>query len=67
MGFKVLHGILLPVGCWRVPISKFKEAMEWETRILTEVDSRGWINLLPFSDGMDAYDRYFGKAETRLR
>jgi hypothetical protein len=38
MGFQVLHGI---VDClWDIgePISKFKEAVERETRILTDVD-----------------------------
>jgi hypothetical protein len=43
MGFEVLHGI---VDClWVVgePISKFKEVVEREARILTAVDSYDWI------------------------
>ena len=64
MGFEVLHGI---VDClWVVgePISKFKEAVEKETGILTEVDSYDWITFLPMSDGAGAYNRYFGRLNT---
>jgi DNA polymerase I len=64
MGFEVLHGI---VNClWVVgePISKFKEAVERETGILTEVDSYDWIAFLPMSDGTGAYNRYFGRLNT---
>ena len=64
MGFKVLHGI---VDClWVVgePISKFKEAVEKETGILTEVDTYDWIAFLPMSDGTGAYNRYFGRLNT---
>ena len=46
------------------PISKFKEAVESETGILTEVDSYDWITFLPMSDGMGAYNRYFGRLNT---
>jgi DNA polymerase I len=63
-GFKVLHGI---VDClWVVgePISVFKEAVEKETGILTEVDSYDWITFLPMSDGGGAYNRYFGRLDT---
>jgi DNA polymerase I len=51
MGFEVLNGI---VNCrWVVgeTISKFKEAVERETGILTEVDTCDWIAFLPMSDG----------------
>jgi DNA polymerase I len=61
MGFEVLHGI---VDClWVVgePISAFKEAVERETGILTEVDTYDWITFLPMSDGGGAYNRYFGR------
>jgi DNA polymerase I len=64
MGFEVLHGI---VDClWVVgePISKFKEAVESETGILTVVDTYDWITFLSMSDGMGAYNRYFGRLNT---
>jgi DNA polymerase I len=51
MGFEVLHGI---VDClWVVgePMSVFKEAVERETGILTEVDTYDWVTFLPMSDG----------------
>jgi DNA polymerase I len=60
MNFEVLHGI---VDClWVVgePISMFKEAVERETGILTEVDSYDWITFLPMADGSGAYNRYTG-------
>jgi DNA polymerase I len=46
------------------PISAFKEAVERETGILTEVDSYDWITFLPMSDGTCAYNRYFGRLNT---
>jgi len=64
MGFEVLHGI---VDClWVVgePISRFKEAVERETGILTEVDSYDWIAFLPMLNGTSAYNRYFGRLNT---
>ena len=64
MGFEVLHGI---VDCLRVigePISVFKEAVERESGILTEVDTYDWITFLPMSDGGGAYNRYFGRLNT---
>jgi DNA polymerase I len=64
MGFEVLHGI---VDClWVVgePISSFKEAVERNTGILTEVDTYDWITFLPMSDGSGAYNRYFGRLDT---
>ena len=64
MDFEVLHGI---VGClWVIgePISVFKEAVEKETGILTEVDTYDWIAFLPMSDGTGAYNRYFGRLNT---
>ena len=64
MGFEVLHGI---VDClWVVgePIADFKEAVERETGILTEVDSYDWIAFLPMADGSGAYNRYFGRLDT---
>ena len=46
------------------PISVFKEAVEKETGILTEVDTYDWITFLPMSDSTGAYNRYFGKLNT---
>jgi hypothetical protein len=54
IGFKVLHGIVDNV-VWE-SISRFKEAMERKTSILTEVDS---YDCLPMSNGT-AYNRYTG-------
>jgi len=53
----------LPVGHRRA-YSVFKEAVEKETGILTEVDTYDWITFLPMSDGGGAYNRYFGRLNT---
>jgi len=42
----------------------FKEAVEKETGILTEVDTYDWITFLPISDDTGAYNRYFGRMNT---
>jgi DNA polymerase I len=42
----------------------FKEAVEKETWILTEVDTYDWITFLPMSDGGEAYNRYSGRLNT---
>jgi DNA polymerase I len=60
MGFEVLHGIVDCLWVKGEPISSFKEAVERETGILTEVDSYDWIAFLPMADGSGAYNRYFG-------
>ena len=41
-----------------------KEAVEKQTGILTEVDTYDWITFLPMSDGIGAYNRYFGRLNT---
>jgi len=64
MGFEVLHGIVDCLWVRGEPISKYKELVETETGILTEVDSYDWIAFLPMSDGFGAYNRYFGKLTT---
>jgi DNA polymerase I len=61
MGFEVLHGIVDCLWVIGEPISAFKEAVERETGILTEVDTYDWITFLPMSDGGGAYNRYFGR------
>ena len=64
MGFEVLHGIVDCIWVIGEPISVFKEAVERETGILTEVDTYDWITFLPMSDGRGAYNRYFGRLNT---
>ena len=64
MGFEVLHGIVDCLWVIGEPISAFKEAVEKETGILTEVDTYDWITFLPMSDGGGAYNRYFGRLNT---
>jgi DNA polymerase, archaea type len=64
MGFEVLHGIVDCLWVIGEPISEFKEAVERETGILTELDSYDWITFLPMADGSGAYNRYFGRLDT---
>jgi len=64
MDFQVLHGIVDCLWVIGEPISSFKEAVEKETGILTEVDSYDWIAFLPMADGSGAYNRYFGRLNT---
>jgi DNA polymerase, archaea type len=64
MDFEVLHGIVDCLWVIGEPISAFKEAVERETGILTEVDSYDWITFLPMADGSGAYNRYFGRLDT---
>jgi hypothetical protein len=47
VGFEVLHGIVDCLWVIGKPISVFKEAVERETGILTEVDSYDWITSCP--------------------
>jgi DNA polymerase, archaea type len=63
-GFEVLHGIVDCLWVIGEPTSAFKEAVERETGILTEVDSYDWITFLPMFDGSGAYNRYFGGSNT---
>ncbi|MGD0951830.1 MAG: hypothetical protein ABR985_05475 [Methanotrichaceae archaeon] len=64
MGYEVLHGIVDCLWVIGEPISVFKQAVEKETGILTEVDTYDWITFLPMSDGTGAYNRYFGRLNT---
>jgi len=61
LNFQVLHGIVDCLWVKGEPISSFKEAVEKETGILTEVDSYDWIVFLPLADGLGAYNRYYGR------
>ena len=62
--FWVLRGIVDCLWVIGEPISRFKEAVEMETGILTEVDSYDWITFLPMADGSGSYNRYFGRLDT---
>jgi len=64
MDFQVLHGIVDCLWVIGESIASFKEAVERETGILTEVDSYDWIVFLPMADGSGAYNRYFGRQNT---
>ena len=64
MNFEVLHGIVDCLWVKGEPISSFKETVERETGILTEVDTYDWIAFLPMADGSGAYNRYFGRLST---
>ena len=64
MGFEVLHGIVDCLWVIGAPISVFKEAVERETKILTDWDTYDWITFLHMSDGGCAYNRYFGRLNT---
>ena len=64
MNFRVLHGIVDCLWVIGEPIASFKDAVEKETGILTEVDSYDWIVFLPMEDGSGAYNRYFGRLGT---
>ena len=64
MDFQVLHGIVDCLWVIGESIASFKEAVERETGILTEVDSYDWIAFLPMADGSGAYNRYFGRLDT---
>ena len=64
MDFIVLHGIVDCLWVIGEPILKYKEAVEQETGILTEVDTYDWIAFLPMCDGSGSYNRYFGRLDT---
>ena len=64
MRLEVLHGIVDCLWVRGEGIVGFKEAVEGETGILTEVDSYDWIAFLPMADGSGAYNRYFGRQDT---
>ena len=61
MGFDVLHGIVDCLWVRGGDRESFKEVVERETGILTEMDSYDWIVFLPMADGSGAYNRYFGR------
>ncbi len=64
MDFQVLHGIVDCLWVIGESIASFKDAVERETGILTEVESYDWIAFLPMADGSGAYNRYFGRLDT---
>lgn len=60
-GLDVLHGIVDCLWVRGGDTESFKEVVERETGILTEMDSYDWIVFLPMADGCGAYNRYFGR------
>jgi DNA polymerase I len=64
MGLEVLHGIVDCLWVRGDGLQGFKEAVEEETGILTEMDDYDWIVFLPQADGSGAYNRYFGRLFT---
>lgn len=64
MGLEVLHGIVDCLWVRGGSASSFKEAVERETGILSEVEAYDWIAFLPMADGSGAYNRYFGRLDT---
>jgi DNA polymerase I len=64
MGLEVLHGIVDCLWVKGGDARRFKEAVEKETGILTELDEYDWIAFLPMTDGSGAYNRYFGRLGT---
>lgn len=72
MGLEVLHGIVDCLWVRGGRVSSFKEAVERETGIPSEVEDYDWIAFLPMADGSGAYNRYFGrlsngKAKMKIR
>ena len=64
MGLEVLHGIVDCLWVRGGDAEGFKEVVERETGILTEMDSYDWIVFLPMADGSGSYNRYFGRLST---
>ncbi|VVB71855.1 DNA polymerase 1 [uncultured archaeon] len=64
MDKEVLHGIVDCLWVRGGDLQGFKEAVEKETGILTEMDAYDWIVFLPQADGSGAYNRYFGRLST---
>jgi hypothetical protein len=66
MDFEVLHGIVdCLCGDKGEPISAFKEAVETEIGILTEVDSYDWITFLHMADRSRSLQPLFWQAGYR--
>ena len=61
MDLEVLHGIVDCLWVKGGDATKFKERVEAETGIGTELDPYDWIVFLPLADGFGAYNRYFGR------
>jgi len=64
MGLQILHGIVDCLWVQGEAVPGFKEAVERETGILTELDCYDWIAFLPMADGTGAYNRYFGRLDS---
>lgn len=58
---EVLHGIVDCLWIRGKRIEEFKEKVEREIVIPTEIEEYDWIVFLPMEDGSGAYNRYFGR------
>ncbi|MEM2943671.1 MAG: type B DNA-directed DNA polymerase [Methanomassiliicoccales archaeon] len=70
MGMDVLHGIVDCLWVKGENVETFREAVEKEIEIPTEIEEYSWIVFLPMEDGSGAYNRYFGRlsnGEMKLR
>ncbi|MDH7509187.1 MAG: type B DNA-directed DNA polymerase [Methanomassiliicoccales archaeon] len=61
MGLEVLHGIVDCLWIRGEGVEGFKERVEREIVIPTEIEEYDWIVFLPMEDGSGAYNRYFGR------
>jgi DNA polymerase I len=61
MGFKVLHGIVDCLWVQGSPVAELQERVNYETKLLTEIEHFTWIVFLPLNDGLGAYNRYYGR------
>ncbi|NTV27754.1 MAG: DNA polymerase I, partial [Methanothrix sp.] len=61
MDLEVLHGIVDCLWVRGGDTESFKEVVEKDIGILTEMDFYNWIVFLPMADGCGAYNRYFGR------
>lgn len=61
MDLEVLHGIVDCLWIRGERIEEFKEKVEREIVIPTEIEEYDWIVFLPMEDGSGAYNRYFGR------
>ncbi len=64
-GLEILHGIVdcLWVKGDAIEVEKFKQDVEKETGLLTDIDHYDWIVFLPMADETGAYNRYYGRVD----
>ncbi|MFO7967433.1 MAG: type B DNA-directed DNA polymerase [Archaeoglobaceae archaeon] len=63
---EILHGIVdcLWVKGDEIEVKSFKQEVERETGLLTDLDHYNWISFLPMADETGAYNRYYGRLDT---